>query len=95
MPEEAQRNRAKLCTMPEVSCKSKENCKLPQWLLEGEHSVKEYINRYYYDNQVFKMLDIPVKPLPEHYDPQEYGRQLMRSLKDCREIQYANQTTLY
>ena len=41
------------------------------------------------------MLDIPVKPLPEHYDPQEYGRQLMKSLKDCREIQYANQTTPY
>ncbi len=39
--------------------------------------MKEYTNRYYYDNQVFKMLDIPVKPLPEHYDPQEYGRQLM------------------
>ena len=41
------------------------------------------------------MLDIPIKPLPEHYDQQEYGRQLMRSLKDCREIQYANQTTPY
>ena len=41
------------------------------------------------------MLDIPVKPLPEHYDPQEDGRQLMRSLKDCREIQYANQATLF
>ena len=57
--------------------------------------MEECINRYYYDNQVFKMLDIPIKPLPEHYDPQEDGRQLMRSLKDCREIQYANQTTPY
>ena len=44
---------------------------------------------------LFEKLKIPVEPLPEHYNPEDYGRQLMRSLKDRREIQYANQTTPY
>ncbi len=44
---------------------------------------------------LFEKLKIPVEPLPEHYNPEDYGRQLMRAFEQGNGVRYSDHTTIY
>ena len=46
-------------------------------------------------NISLKKLKIPVEPLPEHYNPEDYGRQLMRAFEQGNGVRYSDHTTIY
>lgn len=43
-------------------------------------------------NQIYKDLGIAVAPLGDNYDPEIYGRELMRGLNINEEISYSSAT---
>jgi hypothetical protein len=43
-------------------------------------------------NQIYKDLGIAIAPLSDNYDPEIYGRELMRGLNCNEEISYSSAT---
>lgn len=42
--------------------------------------------------QIYKMLGIPIQPLPSNYNPEEYGRRFLVGLRTERGVSYTAST---
>ena len=42
----------------------------------------------------YKVLGIEVEPIEKNYTPERYGKKLMASSRNCKQVSYSNETII-